>query len=407
MGIEARQRKAFKHRRNANENFFEEPLHKRFLKWVERSGESTLLEVLNAVMRIRPMKLPVDLAAIKSVLIIRNDAIGDMILSSPMWHVIKRRYPHIRIGIVGSFRNLPVIEYDPFVDVRIEFSLDSLGSAIRARREVQKHQWDLVLPLIYSKKTKVSVLTHWLLPKGPACMVLLPSESPERYRKMFEGTVTAPDELGDTTMSDLLKAHLALTCGIEISDEEWRPEVHPNPASLIKMQEEIASILQGDGTKRVIHINLDAKTSIREYGLAGLLAVSKMLTEKFNDFSVVWTCSPEASASAILLLEEKRPARIHFVTTGSIHDLMALVRFVDLVITPDTSVVHMAAAERKPIVGLYIRKNEWQPSGVPAILLVPKAGAPISSIRPFKIVEAVEELLNQSAENPQVQWRRE
>ncbi len=394
MVTNEREQRVYERRRRANEKYLTRSLPKRLLTRIEQLGRGSLLELMRVVFNVRPIPLPIDLSKIKSILIIRNDAAGDMVLSLPVWQVLKKRYPHLRIGIVGSFRNLPVIAFDPSIDIRFDGSLATVRDALRLRKEIGRERWDVVLPLIYSKLTKMSAIAHWLVPSTPVCTVILPSDSLERYKKMFEGVVVAPQDLGDTTMSEMLRTHVSLTFGITITEEEWKGHLYRELSAVGPMRQRVEALHRMDSTSRVIYVNLEAKTEAREYGLKKNLEVSLELATRNRECSVVWTTSPASFAHASAFLTEHPHPRIHLIETESIHHLMALMKFVDVVLTPDTSVVHIAAAEGKPVVGLYVRKNEWAPQHIRAILLTPKLGEPVSSISPALIIHSIEKLLN-------------
>jgi len=321
--------------------------------------------------------------------------------------VIKQRFPHIRIGVVGSFRNLSVIENDPNVDLRFDCSLDDFKHVRAAKKLLREYSWDLVLPLIYSKKTKMSVLSHLLAPKSPAVMILMLADSTARYQKLFEGVVRSPLDISKITMTNLIKYHLAFAAGIEISDEEWQQRLYPRSSSLERIKAIVDGIKAEDGTTGFIHVNLEAKNADREYGLQRSFEVSKAIAKLEESKSIIWTSSPVSAQAAIEFLREHPTKHIHFVHTESIHDLIAIVRNSDLVVTPDTSVIHIAASEQKPVVGLYPRFSEWPPHNVPAILITPVWGDPLATIPVDWVAEAATELLHRPAQTPpEIRWRK-
>jgi ADP-heptose:LPS heptosyltransferase len=83
---------------------------------------------------------------------------------------------------------------------------------------------------------------------------------------------------------------------------------------------------------------------------------------------------------------------------GTLFELIALVAGARWVLSPDTAVVHIAAALGKPVVGLYnelIKAAEWYPFGVPSVLAVSPALEGICFMPPGAVVEAVERLFGQ------------
>ncbi|SVE38828.1 uncharacterized protein METZ01_LOCUS491682, partial [marine metagenome] len=43
----------------------------------------------------KPLSLPIDFASASSVLVIRPDRLGDVILSTPVYESIKKSFPHL------------------------------------------------------------------------------------------------------------------------------------------------------------------------------------------------------------------------------------------------------------------------------------------------------------------------
>jgi ADP-heptose:LPS heptosyltransferase len=78
--------------------------------------------------------------------------------------------------------------------------------------------------------------------------------------------------------------------------------------------------------------------------------------------------------------------RTYYFFTQDIHAMMTLNRYSSLVITPDTSIVHLASAEGKPVIAFYLTAGEWLPFRIPSYVILPKKGDAINTI-PFAIVK--------------------
>lgn len=78
--------------------------------------------------------------------------------------------------------------------------------------------------------------------------------------------------------------------------------------------------------------------------------------------------------------------------------IASVLRLCSLVITPDTSIVHIASAVGAPIVGMYTRKatfiQEWMPYGVPFRAVITDHREPLDSLRPELVVKSVQELFD-------------
>ena len=51
-------------------------------------------------------KQPLDIAKVRKVLILRNDKIGDMIVTSALLRELKKNYPHWQIDVAASRRSI-------------------------------------------------------------------------------------------------------------------------------------------------------------------------------------------------------------------------------------------------------------------------------------------------------------
>ena len=62
---------------------------------------------------LRRLKLP---EKVKNILVIRLDGIGDVILSTPVYEALKKRYPSAKLTILVSSDTKGVVEMNPYVD---------------------------------------------------------------------------------------------------------------------------------------------------------------------------------------------------------------------------------------------------------------------------------------------------
>ena len=57
-----------------------------------------------------------DIKKSKSVLILKYDRIGDMVVSTPIFRELKIAYPNISISVLASKANKDVIKNNPYID---------------------------------------------------------------------------------------------------------------------------------------------------------------------------------------------------------------------------------------------------------------------------------------------------
>jgi len=143
-------------------------------------------------------------------------------------------------------------------------------------------------------------------------------------------------------------------------------------------------------------INLSAYTANRSWMPHHALLVCRELLERLPEVELLVIASPKHRRWAESLVDWLRHPRCRLFR-GSLPEIIALLAGASWILTPDTAIVHIAAALGKPVVGLYselIKVMEWYPFGVPFVLAVSPALEGISFMPPGAIVEAVEHLLH-------------
>jgi ADP-heptose:LPS heptosyltransferase len=189
-------------------------------------------------------------------------------------------------------------------------------------------------------------------------------------------------------MVEQYQALVERVLGVHFTEDERPPRLVTPKINLQKAKEVIRSIKEVEEVKHVILAHLEAKVETREWGMENLI----QLIEQLPNMAIVATASPHYWATHRRSLPTS--PRIRRVDTGSILDAIGLLDSVDLLLSPDTSMVHFAAALRKPIVAFYPYKDEWLPYRANSIVLYPVRSEPISTIGVAEVRDAIFALLS-------------
>jgi heptosyltransferase III len=130
--------------------------------------------------------------------------------------------------------------------------------------------------------------------------------------------------------------------GIDYTKEQCAPRLPPHPLS-----NDVQSFLNAANLNGAIGINLSAGEPDREWSLDKWSALIKALDRKVVIFSM-----PQRQADK-RTLETALPQAIPAPATATIFDAAAILAGLDLLISPDTSLIHAAACVHTPVVGLY------------------------------------------------------
>ncbi len=385
---------SFVHARRAEREF-----RQRDENWIERQlhrGELILRTLVSGLigklLGIRKMSGPIEPALVKSVLILRHDAIGDMVVTTPMWRTIKHLAPHIRIGVVCSFRNHDVLRCDPDVDVLFDLSDKSLAGILRGIRKVRREKWDVVFPLVYRKRTIGAFISRLCSPKGCTSTVIHEGRM-EHYSRFHDIVATEREVVGFLPMVDRLHDHLFGVLKFEEGILKWHPSMVVDPKAVKTVGERVEALYERTGAARFVLINTESANEFREWGSANDFALSERIVGMYPDMLVLWSSSPTMAHRAEMFLSAHSNPRILYFGTCDIHEVAALIRCATLVVSPDTSITHIASSEHKPVVGLHVIPNDWDPYGVPSRVLRPLMHQPVNTIPLEDVFNAVRELL--------------
>ncbi|MEP7234934.1 MAG: glycosyltransferase family 9 protein [Ignavibacteriota bacterium] len=386
-------------RREWKEQFFSTPWYRKLFKKIEHLNKRLTLGLLGKLLHVRPHQDKFLLDELSSILILRTDAIGDMIATTPLWRILKARKPELKIGVAGSFRNLEILSNDPDIDFLYDFAVSDkkLKKAEFARARAEKY--DLVIACKFDQKTRSAILARKASKLGYSATIV--PDNGEQHHKIISHTVKLPDASAPMPMILQLQYLLEDVISLEIAPEERAPSIIIDPLAFESVKKKVAAILDGAGCRRLVVINTESATSFREWGYKNNYLLASELSASFTDTFFFLTSSPLREGGLVKFLAAKTPhAKIGYFSTSTLHELAALIRLSSLVVSPDTSVIHFASAEKKPTIGFYVQHNPWLPFGVPARVFIPSKEKPVESI-PLNIVlpEAID-LLNNSNTAP-------
>lgn len=365
-----------------------------FVRRMERKIKFLLSGTFGFLLRPKRAKLPLPLSEVSSVLFLRYDALGDAVLTTPLFRAIKRLAPHIRIGVAASNRSRPLFINDPDVDEVFLLSESPSFQLLRELRRARKTKWDVVINLVFRDKTRGAIYSKIVAPNGISVTGV--REKKEKYLHIYSAIVDRPPFRPPTPMVhqiiQLLKESIDFPEDI-LSELPALPEFSEIAEPF---RRELESILKKSGTSEYIIINTDASQEYKEWGVGNSLALARKIVSAWPKYHVFLSSAPARAESLRALLDAGQP-RISYLETPSVLHLAVAIRHARAVVSPDTSVAHFAAAQGVPVVGLYLVPNEFLPYAIPHRMLYSTEEKPASSIPIEDVFHAVEDLLEETA----------
>jgi ADP-heptose:LPS heptosyltransferase len=283
--------------------------------------------------------------SVRRVLFIRHDRIGDMVVTLPTIHALKKRWPHIAIGVLASPANVLVVAFDPAVSMTHVYNKKKLSDTIRILREIKQNRYDVVVDLMTGTSITSLILTL-ILGEGSYKIGL----SKEAFRQYYDH-YTREDVLGEQHISYQIGASL-LPFGIDLSKEPLDGAVRVSPQQQQKGEQIVAS-LRDSKYDKFVGINISAGRINRSWDQQRYATVLARLSRSYSDLQFVILCDPKDYAKGASIAKAGGENTAIIPPGLSLAEVIAVYSKLDCVLSPDTSICHIAAGLGVPLLGFY------------------------------------------------------
>lgn len=293
--------------------------------------------------------------SIKSILFLRYDGkIGDMIVNSLMFREIKKVYPDIRIGVIARGAAIDIIKDNPNVDKIYEYYKDRKKIKDLALK-IKEEKYDLLID--FSEMLRVNQMMLINL-----CGARINTGLDRKDWELFDLSIESGKDfkwtehitkryLAYLIKLGLKKENIDIFYDIYLKDEK-KYEVFFN-----EIKESKKLILNPYGASKHKSFNIETLENIITY-------------LKDKDIAIILTYFGD-KYKELEFLEKKYKYVYIPKKIESILDTAILIKKSDYVISPDTSIVHIASAFNKKMITVYPPKGGKY--GVDHLVWAPKS----------------------------------
>lgn len=273
----------------------------------------------------------------RSIAILAQRGLGDATLLTPLLRLLRRRFPTIAIHLVVFRPDLiAFFSQDPHVTA----VHCPRGASLRTARHLRSLRFDVV----YNSRDHLSrtfLIYGALLSGGFLIGQGIPS-----HLGLF-------DYLSDveyhTNMAEK-NASIMGAFGVAVAPEDCRPYVPPMPVSPA-----VSAWVAGRSDRSLIGLNISAGGTKRRWPAAAW----KTLIDRCPGCRFVILSEPRDEPRR-LSLEIGSPRVVRAPSTANLYEVSLMTARLRLLVSPDTSIVHVASATRTPVVGLYTDARHTQ-----------------------------------------------
>ena len=304
--------------------------------------------------------LPIDGTRLEKVLFIRPEStLGDMVISLPVIDRLKELYPQVKISVLGSRSNYALIKDDPRFD-KIFLYRKRIWEDIREMGRIRKEKYDCVFDLLCDDSVTCLFLSQLSSPGKPRIGV--GKIKFDRYYDFNEYT-----SLDDSKHIIMNTMKLLKPLGVDTDRLSGFSQPFVYDSSMEKADNFIREIKTKFNPSHVFGLNLSAGAKSRYWAEENYIQLLEKILGKFSKALFVLSTPPSERERCQPFLEKFKDNCVMVPDKLGIVDIIAIIRHLDLLISPDTSLVHIARSYKIPVVALYpgFRKNLvlWHPFG--------------------------------------------
>ena len=313
----------------------------------------------------------VDLSQIKRALVVKLRHHGDVLLTSPVFQVLKNHAPHIEVDALVYHDTREMLTEHPAVSevFTIDREWKNLNLFAQGSREwallraLRLRRYDLVLHL--TEHPRGAWLTRLLKPKysvAQRAMGINEGRDSRWWKSSFTHTYPTPRATFRHTVESNLDALRRI--GVQPTPLEKKLVLVPGKAAA----EKVAALMATHGVeaKRFIHIHPTSRWFFKTWPAERFAALILELGRA--GMKVVLTAAPTADERAMIAAIKtvlKAPV-VDLTGALSLKELAALTGQARAFVGVDSAPMHMAAAMQTPTVALFGPSGEahWGPWGV-------------------------------------------
>jgi ADP-heptose:LPS heptosyltransferase len=315
------------------------------MKKIEYFFKNILLRLL--LLFSSPSKTPVTNLDFNKILFIRLNRIGDALVTTPLLHLVKKNID-CKIYLLADKKNYFAYSNNPDIDRLIKFNKGIKG-ILEIVSLVKRENIDTVVDLHDDVSTTVSFL-----------IALSSAKNKFGLQKgndiIYTKTVQRPDHTSVHVVDRLLQ--LAKLFNINPDRDSICIRYQPKDESLKKAEDYLNQ--RFEEKVFLVGINISSGSSARFWVAKNYQSLINFLKEYGINFLVL--SSPDDIHLAHQVMNNEK-----LIFASVFDEFSALISKLNLLITPDTAAVHIAAAYNVPVFGIYVNYNTdemiWTPYG--------------------------------------------
>jgi len=323
---------------------------------------------------LSPPKLPLDFKKIKSVLVIRPDRLGDVLLSTPVYETLKKEFPHLHISALVDNAQAELLDNNPNID---RVFVMNLKQPLNVFRQLRDNHFDLALTL---NKTFSATATFFSLSSGAQIKVGY-NHKENAWAHNIRLPLDGPARHETENNLELLRA-------LGVQKIRNQPQLYFSPDETKK----VAGIIrQYHNSSNQPVLLVKSGTRIAKWGWPW--KKFKVVIEQLLESTQVWMVNgpgEEAELKSSIASMHNKPQLLPLL---SAKELALLIQECDVLLCNHTGIMHLASAVDKPacVIFKHGEIKRWGPLNSASVVLEERGD---DSLAPETVIESLLTMLN-------------
>jgi ADP-heptose:LPS heptosyltransferase len=326
-----------------------------FLKRIEILLRRFLIFVLGSFVSRR--KLPPDTIDFNSskILFIRQDRIGDVLISTPIFTSIKAHYPSAIVDVLLSENNHFVLMNDPFIRKRWIYR-KNIGKVISLITSLRNEKYDFAVDMMDNPSVTSTFLCLFA---GARWNVGIAKNNNYVYDIKVPMLSRSETHIVDRISQLLIPFHI-----------DPKAEILSTRYFTSRESDEFAARFLSSNIlcqRPLIGINISAGGEVRFWGIEQYRELLSFIADRYPELCPIVLYQPSDKEKARKICDGNKNIVLSPLT-NTFDQFAAIIKQLTFLVSPDTSAIHLASAFNIPAVVLYVQSNKalriWEPYGI-------------------------------------------
>jgi ADP-heptose:LPS heptosyltransferase len=334
---------------------------------IERTFKRTILSVFQRLLPSTPASLPAPEAVQKILVVRQHNQLGDMLCAVPLLRGLRATFPNAHVTLVASPVNIEVMQHNRYLDEIILFDKKRFLTPFMIRplrvlgflRDLRRRRFDFaIVPATVSTSVTSDLLAY--ASGAPTRLGAGSIDAKENPSRLFF-TLRVPLDWRLEPHRHQVLRHLDIASRLGVRAEDLSTEITLTDQERLEGREQLGMSWKPGEIGIALHPG--AGKVPNRWPAWCFASVANILVREFHARLFI-TCGP-MDDDPVDSMVSKLTVPCTLIKGKDIRTVAAMLSHLQLVVTNDTGIMHVAAAVKVPVLSLFgpTDPRQWAPIG--------------------------------------------